>query len=489
MTTLTSATGTISSAGIGSGLDVNSIVTKLMSIEQRPLIKLQSAASGLQTQLSAFGQLQSIISSLQDAAKPLFAAASFSLSNASSSDPTSVSAGTTASAVPGLYSVAVTALAATQSVVSAIGQFASPTAVVGTGSLTLRLGTWSAGPTAFTAAAGSSDIVIPIGASENTLAGVRDKINAAAAGVNATIVTDASGSRLALQSTATGAANGFRVTVADSDGTHTDNTGLSRLAYDPAGGATQLTLAQSAANAQATINGIAVSASSNTLANVIDGVTFNLGKVTAQPVSVNITRNTDAIKNMVASFVAAYNSANSFLAAATHYDAATKTAALLQGDGTTTGIQNQLHSLVAQSSSASSVFSTLSSLGVQVQKDGSLKLDDAGFANALTKLPELTKALSNVDATKPANNGFGKRFSDWATKLLATDGSVLGKEHAIQARIASNQKDQNAMNDRLSATEARLRAQYTALDSTMANANALSAYVTQQIATWNKSTP
>ena len=98
--------------------------------------------------------------------------------------------------------------------------------------------------------------------------------------------------------------------------------------------------------------------------------------------TVNVTRNTDAIKTLVANFVTAYNQLNSFLSQATHYDASTKQAALLQGDGTTTGIQNQLHALIGQKSGASSAFSTLSSIGVQVQKDGSLKLDDATFANA-----------------------------------------------------------------------------------------------------------
>src|SRR4051812_35640453 len=118
MTTLASATGTISSAGIGSGLDVNSIVTQLMTVERQPLTRLQTTAAAMQTQLSAFGQLKSLVSSLQDAAKPLFSADSFALSNATSSDPTGVSAGTTTKAVPGIYAVAVSALSATQSVVS-----------------------------------------------------------------------------------------------------------------------------------------------------------------------------------------------------------------------------------------------------------------------------------------------------------------------------------------------------------------------------------
>ena len=123
MTTITPTTGTISSAGIGSGLDVNSIVTQLMAVERQPLTALQTKATTLQTQLSAFGQLQSLVSSLQDAAKPLFSADSFALTTASSSDPTSVSAGTTTNAVPGIYSVSVSSLSATQSVVSAAGVF------------------------------------------------------------------------------------------------------------------------------------------------------------------------------------------------------------------------------------------------------------------------------------------------------------------------------------------------------------------------------
>jgi flagellar hook-associated protein 2 len=480
MTTITPTTGTISSAGVGSGLDVNSIVTQLMAVERQPLTRLQTTAATMQTELSAFGQMQSLVSALQDAAKPLFSADSFSLSNASSSDPTAVSAGTTTKAVPGIYSVAVSSLSSTQSVVSAGGAFADPSAVVGSGSLTIRLGTWSADQTTFTPKTGSSDITIPIGASENTLAGIRDKVNAANAGISATVVTDASGSRLALQSSSPGAANGFRVSVADDDGANADAAGLSRLAFDPAGGVSQMTLAQAAANAQATINGIAVSSATNSLDGVIDGITFNLGKVTTQPVTVNITRNTDAIKTRVAAFVSAYNDLNSFLAQATHYDAASKQAALLQGDGTTTSIQNQLHTLVGQKSGASTTFATLSSIGVQLQKDGSLKLDDTAFANAVANLPQLTKALSNVDATVASNNGFGKIFSNWTTALLASNGSLPGKTKAIQDRIASNQKDQDAMNDRLTATEARLRAQYSALDTTMSQANALAKYVTQQ---------
>ena len=483
---LTSATATISSAGIGSGLDVNSIVTQLMAVERAPLTKLETASATLQTQVSVFGQLKSAISALYDAAAPLYKADSFAMTNATSSDPNGVAATTTTKAVPGTYSVSVSSLSAAQAVVSPVGQYTLATDVVGTGSITVTLGAWSSDQSTFTPKSGATAITIPIGASENTLAGIRDKINAANAGVSASLVTDASGTRIALSSSATGIENAFQITVADDDGDNANAAGLSRLAYAP--GNTQMTLAQSAANTEATINGIAVSSTGNTLVNVVDGITFNLSKLTATPVTVNVTRNTDSIKSQLSKFVNAYNQLNQFLTDATKYDPATKQAALLQGDGTTVGIQNQLRALLGQSSGASSVYTSLSSIGVQLQKDGSLKIDDAKLTTAMGNLPELTKALSNVDANTPANNGFAKKFAQWSDDLLGVSGAVPGKTKSLQARIQSNQKDQERMNDRLANIEKRLRAQYSALDSTMANANALSKYVTQQITTWNKST-
>jgi flagellar hook-associated protein 2 len=486
---MTTASGSISSAGIGSGLDVSSIVTSLMAVEKQPLTKLQTVATTMQTKLSAFGQMQSFLSSFRDAAAQLQTASNFAATTATSSDALAVGVTSTAQAVPGTYTVSVASLASTQSTVSAAGTFSAGTDVAGTGSITIDLGTWATGQTAFTPKPGAASVVIPIGASENTLAAVRDKINAANAGVSATLVTDANGTRLALQSSATGAANGFRVTVGDDDANNTDALGLSRLAFDPPTATTSgTTITQSAANTRASINGIAVETTGSSLTGVVDGMTFSLSKVTTAPVTVSVARNTESVKSLVTGFVASYNALASFLNTATSYDASTKTAALLQGDATTTGLQNQLRSMVSAAGLASAAFGTLSDIGVEFQKDGRLKVNDTKLTAALAKLPELTTAMSRVDLAAPANNGFAKKISTWADGLLGTGGSLTGKSKSIQSQIASNQKDQDRLTDRLSATEARIRAQYSALDKTMANANALSKYVTQQITTWNKST-
>lgn len=479
--------GTISSAGIGSGLDVSSIIASLMNVEKQPLTKLQSVATTMQTKLSAFGQMQSLASSFRDAAANLKSADAYKVTTATSSDA-SVTASSTTKAVTGAYAVAVNSLSSTQTTVGASGQFASGADVVGTGTITISLGTWSTGQTAFTAKPGANAVVIPIDASKNTLTAIRDKINAANAGVSATIVTDASGSRLAFQSSATGASNGFKVSVVDDDLADTDAAGLSRLAFDPPNLTTGMALTQSAANTKATINGIAVETAGNTLADVVDGITFNLSKVTTSPVTVSVTRNTDSVKSLITGFVASYNALSSFLSSATQYDAATKTAALLQGDATTTSLQNQLRSTISQPGLASSAFGTLSSMGLEFQKDGRLSINDTKLTAALTKLPELATAMSNADLATPANDGFARKITAWADGLLSTSGTLSGKTKSIQSQINANSKDQEKMSDRIAAIEKRITAQYTALDATMSNAKALSNYVTQQITTWNKST-
>ena len=127
---MTTATGTISSAGIGSGLDVSAIVISLMAVEKRPLTKLQATATTMQTKLSAFGQMQSFMSTFRDAAAQLQKADSYSVTSSSSTDATQVGVASTIKAIPGSYAVSVTSLSSTQSAVSASGQFNASTDVV-----------------------------------------------------------------------------------------------------------------------------------------------------------------------------------------------------------------------------------------------------------------------------------------------------------------------------------------------------------------------
>lgn len=486
-------TGSISSAGIGSGLDVNGIISKLMAVEQAPLAKFQKAQASAQTQLSAFGQIQSLTSSLKDALTPLTVASNYAQTSSSSSDSAALSVSSTGAATTASYTVEVSALAATQTLVSPTA-YGSSTATVGTGTLTLRLGTWSGGdpPTTFTPKPSSADVPITIAAPNDTLVGIRDAINAANAGVRASIITNSSGAaRLSLQSTATGEENGFRIQVDDDDTTDTDNSGLSRLTYDPETAPAQMTRSRAAANAQATINGIAVSSTTNVFSTAVEGVTFTAAKVTeaGKPVTVSVSRNTESVRTLLNNFVSAYNALNGFINEMTRYDASTKTSAPLQADAAAVGLQNQLRAAIFQSGTASTAFTSMSSLGVEFSKsrDGSLSLNSTKVSAALDNIGELEKALANADNVNAANNGFARKLSALTDSLIGTSGTLTTKTKSIEARLSTIQKDQARAEERLASIEKRLRAQYTSLDTTMARANGLSQYVSQQITTWNKS--
>ncbi len=180
---------TISSPGVGSGLDVNSIVTQLVALERRPISQLQKEASSLQTKLSAFGKLQSNLSALRDAASALTSSTTWNQTTGTSSDSASVAVTTDGNNRPGSFSVQVTQLASAQSNVSKI--FASTSELVGEGTLHIELGTWGAG-NSFTAKPGATAVDISVGPPAKSLAEVRDMVNAANAGITASVLTDAS---------------------------------------------------------------------------------------------------------------------------------------------------------------------------------------------------------------------------------------------------------------------------------------------------------
>src|SRR5574340_1056286 len=391
-TTSVAGVGSISSAGIGSGLDVNSIITQLMAVESQPLTLLQKQASSLQTELSTYGSMKSQYSTLSDKVDALLSPALWSATTATSDDPASVKVATASNAQSGGYAVAVSALATAQTVTAAA--VASSAATLNEGTLTIELGSWSgSAPSTFTPKSGGSPVTVTIGPGDTSLASIRDKINAAGAGVVASIITDANGARLSLRSAATGADNAFRITASETVDDGNPATGLSMLGFDPSAGASTMSLTQAAGNASATINGIAISSASNTLSNVVDGLTVNLLKPTAAPVNVGVAPYTNAMKTAITDFVTAFNGLAGFIHTQTAYAATAKKGGALQGDQATLSIQNQLRSVINLPSSASSVFSTLSDIGITMQADGTLATDSTKLDNALGNLPELKKLL------------------------------------------------------------------------------------------------
>lgn len=450
----------LSSPGIGSGLDVNGIVAQLVALERRPIELLQQKKTELGQQLSSYGLLQSYMVNVQSAAGVLAKADFWGKTTASSSAADAVAVTSTASASAASYRVEVSKLAQPHSLSSE--PFADgSTATVGTGSLRIQVG--------------DSDVTIAIGAAEQTLEGIRNKINAGNAGVTATIVQDTQGARLVVAGKESGAANAITITAPVDDG-----GGLAALTFtDPpaAGGMTERLAAQ---NAEFSINGLPLSSSSNKASGVIDGVTLTLAKAGSGPVDITVGNDTSALRKGVQDFVAAYNEANRYVAQQTRFDPATSTAGALQGDRAAVGLQSKLRLLVQQSSDASASYSRLSDLGLELQRDGSIKIDDTKLNAALAEPAELAAAFST------ASSGFAQRFKALADGVVGSTGTLTTRSEGLRENIARNEKDQQRYEDRVERTRERLLRQYSALDGSLNQLNGLGSFIDQQIASWNK---
>lgn len=474
----------ISSPGLGSGLDVNGIVSQLVALERRPIELLTEQKTALQAKLSSFGLLQSYTVNVRDAVGRLAEASLWTQTKATTSDATAVTVGSNAAAVKGSYSVEVGVLAQAQGLASAA--YTGATASVGSGTLHIELGSWDAGHTTFTPKTGSSmvDIAIPPGA--DSLEDVRAAINSANAGVTASIVRDATGSKLVLRSTATGEENAVRITATADAPALPGGPTLEALVFNPPSGLGTMTETLQAKNASAIINGLPISSASNTLSDVVEGLTLTLTKTTTAPVTVGVGLDSAAMRTAVDNFVKAYNEINRYINDQTKYDPDSKVGGALQGDGTTRSLQGQLRGMLRTGSGASASFPRLSDIGLELQRDGSLKIDDGKFNAALAD-PEAVQAAFSADADGDANDGFAVRIKALTTLLTNSDGLVSTRTASLRASIERSSKQIARYEDRVAQTEARLLRQYSSLDTTLNQINGLNSFVTQQIALWNKS--
>lgn len=462
----------ISATGVGSGLDVQGIVSQLVAIEKQPLKQLQTKASTFQTQLSLYGKIKSQTSALGDAAALLAGASGWNSQKASSSNATAVGVTAGATAVATAFSIDVQQLARAQSTASA--GVAAASAVGATGDLKIELGTWSADVLPVFAAGSSVSVTVD---ATDTISSIASKINSANAGVVATVLRDGTNERLVIKSAATGTASGFRLNTPA-------EAGLAALGItNPSDGVSFV--GQTAMNAEVKINGVPVSSATNKMVDVVPGVTLQLNQLTTSAAEVTVESDVEAITKNIQGFVDAYNAMNTTLADATKYTAATKTGGPLQGDATTLGLQNVLRSMLG-STSVGSTFSYLSDVGIERQTDGSLKINTTKLTSAQQDIPNL-KNLFATDNSNKLTNGFGLKVRDFARGLVAFDGLVSTKSTALEGAITRNAKDQDRVTDRAARVEVQLLKQYSALDAQMAQLNGLSSYVTAQLAQWNKS--
>lgn len=427
----------LSSAGIGSGLDVTNIVSQLMSIEQRPLTALTTKQTDYKAKLSAFGSIQSGIASFQSTLKKLSDPKNLQTIKATAADTSVLGTSGGAGAVPGDYSIEVTKLAQSQKLASA-GQL-NAQAVVGTGTLTFDFGTISGGTlgtdgkysgSTFTSN-GTGSKQVTIDSSNNTLNGIRDAINSASIGVTASVINDGGATpyRLALSNSQTGEASSMKISVSGEAALG------SLLDHDPTG-SQALTQTVAAQNAALKVDGLDISKSSNTFSDVVPGVTLTLKKTNAgSPTNLSVTRDTNAVKANVQEFVDGYNKLTGSLKSLSSYDMTSKKGAALYGDSSVRNMLTQLRGVVTGTvSGGASSLTRLSDAGVSYQSDGTLKLDNTQLQKVIDtqfdQLPGLFAASGSSSDSQVSYVGSTAKTQSGSYALavsqLATQGSQTG---------------------------------------------------------------
>jgi flagellar hook-associated protein 2 len=383
----------IISAGIGSGIDITSLVSQLVQAEGAPqLNRLNTNEAKLQAQLSAMGSLKGSLSDFQSALSGLTSVSSFQSLTATSSNTGLYTASAVPGATSGTHSVEVKELATAHRVASKA--FSDTTAAIGTGTLTFQFGTYDSGANSFAANTAKSSSSVTIDSSNNSLEGIRSAVNNANIGVSASIVNDGNGNRLIFAAADTGAANSLQITVnSDSDANNTDDAGLSQLAYDPTGSVgagKNMSETIAAKNASLTVDGLDITSATNTVTSTIPGVTLNLlSSSVGNPSTLTVGRNTSTITTNVQNFVDKYNALASTVKNLGSYNDTDKSAGILLGDATLRNIDNQIRSkLGTVVANLSGSYNSLASIGVTTQKDGTLSLDSSKLASSLNKDPD-----------------------------------------------------------------------------------------------------
>ena len=443
----------ISSAGIGSGLDVNGLVSQLVAAERAPGdARLGRIESSTKAQVSAFGAIKSALSGLESTLKK------FEGNGALPGRKTTVGAdaGFTASASPsaalGKYAISVERLATAHKLQSTSH---AKDAQVGHGTLTLKVGDGEA-------------VGVTIAGGKGTLADIRDAINTQAAGkgVTATLVNGDAGQVLVLGSAKVGSAGALTVTASGGDG------GLSVFATGGPG----MNVVTSAQDAQVIVDGITRTASGNNITDLIDGVTLDLTKAKpGETFTLDVSSDPSTLKAAMLGFISAYNTALGALRTQSAAGGAGKAVGPLSGDAAPRAIMQSLRGTI------SSHYGELSALGLKTGVDGALSLDGSKFDAALLADPEAVKRLAGSES------GLGGRLRDSLASYVGVDGMLQSRSEGLDKRLKDLTKQREDFDQRIEGIAAMYRRQFTALDAMMSQMQSTSSYLAQQISQFQKS--
>lgn len=446
----------ISSAGIGSGIDVNTLITQLVEAEGVDKSnRLDFNEAEYLGDISAFGSLKSALSIFQGAVRDLQDTADFQLRSALSSNDEVFTATADETADVSQYGIEVVQLAQAHKLITTSG-FAE-TDTIGDGTLT------------FTQGADSFSLTID---ATDTLTDIRDAINAANdnTGVSASIINVDSGQQLVFTATSSGLDNAITITAVDSDGENSDEFGLSRLVN------AQLNTPSAAQDGQIKVDGQLISSNNNTFSDVLDGITINAVSVGAGE-QLTVAQDREAITFKIDTFIANYNGLVDTFNTLGSYDAATESAGLLLGDSTLRGISTLIRQEISSSvTGLTGPFSTLAELGITTDEEGKLSL------NSETLNAALDSNFDQVGQLFAASNGIANTLDTAIEGYIGSSGIIDSRTAGIQVSVDDIADQREALDRRLVSLESRLLSQFTAMDILVSSLQNQSNFLTQQLA-------
>ena len=431
----------------GAGLDVGATVDQLIYTEQAPERLLQAQQSTLSAQSAALRDINSRLESLESSVNELKDLTGvFGDRTVDSSNQSVVTAAADSTAALGAHSITISQLATISSQYS--DALASPTTTFATGALQFQLG-------------GGAVKTINFNSTNNTLTGAANYINTLGLGINASVVTDAVGSRLSLVSTTSGAAGDITVVSA------------------PAG--LQFHVGVTGQNAKLTVDGVPVQCATNQVTGVLTGVTMNLtGTTTADnPVSLTVAQDTDKASQAIHDMVSAYNSVINNINAQFTYNASTGSAGTLAGSSSLRALQSSLLSTMSyRTSDKTATYQTLRSIGIQMQDDGTLKIDDTQLTTALQKAPADVERFFQGASL----NGFANQFGSQLMSLTdSVDGPLLVDAKGIDNSVSAISDQIDQFEVRIALRRQVLTDQYTKIDTMLRQLPLLQQQISAQL--------
>ncbi|MEO8466671.1 MAG: flagellar filament capping protein FliD [Gammaproteobacteria bacterium] len=451
--------GTIVSSGVGSGLDVNGLVTKLVAAEGAPTSsRLDQQEAKIQGKISALGTLRAALAKFQTTVAALQTTDKFQGRQVVLSSQDFLSATSDSSSVPGSYQVEVQQLASAQKLQS--GPFAAGSTVVGTGTLQIAIG--------------GQTYPIDVDSTNNTLAGIAKAINASAVGskVVATVISGATEARLTIAGRDTGLANAMTITQSGGDG------GLATLTYPPSGGST--TQLNGALDARVLVDGVLATSATNSITGAIAGVTLNAADAndTGETTTVTVSYNRTATQKTVTDFVTSYNAVVDAVKSVASYNASTQQGGPLFGDTGVLNIADQLRRILTSAvPGADPSADMLADIGVSSGLDGKYTINSTKLNAALDTNFDAVGKLFAADKV-----GVAVKLGGLLDQYLGSSGLFDARTATLNATVKDIADQRTALNARLTVLQARYTKQFNALDTLLSQMQSTSAYLTQQLA-------